>query len=178
MRPLWNYVRTLIGGAVLTFLVAFVLEIRIATHNSNMSRSTIDHIVGLAFLVVFAIGTLRLIWVLISKAWALISKDSHGAPLAPKSHQETTNAGDYSRSSRASNWAAPTTYNTIDSKPVEKCGSCSGSGKQTCFACQGRGRITIPAYAPHAGTSDGWCTPCGGSGKRNCDSCGGSGKRH
>lgn len=81
------------------------------------------------------------------------------------------------RSSWSSNWAAPTTNNTIGSKPVERCGSCNGSGKQTCFSCQGRGRITIPAYAPNAGTSDGWCAPCTGSGKRNCDSCGGSGNR-
>ena len=49
--------------------------------------------------------------------------------------------------------------------------------EQTCFACQGRGRITIPAYAPHAGTSDGWRAPCTGSGETRCDSCGGSGKR-
>ena len=81
------------------------------------------------------------------------------------------------RSSPGSNWAKPTTNNTIGSKPVERCGSCSGSGKESCFACQGRGRITIPAYAPHAGTSDGWCTPCGSSGKIRCSSCGGSGKR-
>jgi hypothetical protein len=82
------------------------------------------------------------------------------------------------RSSRASNWAAPTTNNTAGSKPVERCGSCSGSGKQPCFACQGRGRITMPAYASHAGTDDGWCAPCTGSGRTTCGSCGGSGKRH
>jgi hypothetical protein len=122
-----------------------------------MSVATANHIVWVVFLVVFAIGTLRLIW--------------------PKTQQETTIAIDYSPPSQASNRAAPTTYNTIGSKPVETCGSCSGSGKQTCFACQGRGRITIPAYAPHAGTNDGWCAPCGGSGKRSCDSCGGTGKR-
>lgn len=157
MRRVWKYVMTLIGGVVLAFLVAVALAFLIATHNSNMSVSTANHIVWIVFLVVFAIGTLRLIW--------------------PKTHQETTNTIDYSPPSRASNRAAPTTYNTIGSKPVERCGSCSGSGKQTCFACQGRGRITMPAYAPHAGTSDGWCAPCGGSGKRNCDSCGGTGKR-
>jgi hypothetical protein len=130
---------------------------RIATHNSNMNVSTTNHIVWIVFLVVCAIGTFRLI--------------------RSKTHQETTNAIGYSRSSQASSRAAPTPYNTMGSKPVERCDSCSGSGKQTCFACQGRGRITIPAYAPHAGTSDGWCAPCGGSGKRNCDSCGGSGTR-
>ena len=75
------------------------------------------------------------------------------------------------------NWTRPPTNNAMGSKPPESCGSCSGSGKQTCFACQGRGRITNPAYGPHAGTSDGWCAPCTGSGKRNCDSCNGSGKR-
>jgi hypothetical protein len=88
-----------------------------------------------------------------------------------------TQSSSSARSARASNWAAPTTYNMFESKPVEKCGSCGGSGKQTCFACQGRGRITNPAYAPHAGTSDGWCAPCTGSGKTRCGSCNGSGKR-
>jgi hypothetical protein len=82
-----------------------------------------------------------------------------------------------SSSSRASNWTASTANNTMGSRLVEKCGSCGGSGKQTCFSCQGRGRITIPAYAHNAGTSEGWCTPCSGSGKRSCDSCGGSGVR-
>jgi hypothetical protein len=82
------------------------------------------------------------------------------------------------RSSQASNLAAPTTSNTMGNKPVERCGSCSGSGKQTCFACQGRGRITMPAYAAHAGTDDGWCAPCTGSGKTRCGSCGGSGRRN
>jgi len=158
MRRVWKYVMTLIGGVVLASLVAVVLAFLIATHNSNMSVSTANYIVWMVFLVVFAFGTFRLI--------------------RPKAYQETTNAIDYSRSSGESIRAAPTTYNTIGSKPVERCGSCSGSGKQTCFSCQGRGRITIPAYAPHAGTSEGWCTPCGGSGKRNCDSCGGTGKRH
>lgn len=157
MRRVLKYVMTLIGGVVLAFLVAVVLVFLIETHKSNMSFSTAIHIFWIISLVVFAIGTLRLIW--------------------PKTHQETTNSIAYSPSSRASNRVAPTTHNTISSKPVERCGSCSGSGKQTCFACQGRGRITMSSYAPHAGTSDGWCAPCGGSGKRNCDSCGGTGKR-
>jgi hypothetical protein len=157
MRRAWKCVMTLIGGVFLASLVAVVLAFLIATHNSNMSVSTANHIVWIVFLVVFAIGTFRLIW--------------------PKTHQETTNSIAYSPSSRESNRAAPTTHSTMGSKPVERCGSCSGSGKQNCFACQGRGRITMPAYAPHAGTSDGWCAPCGGSGKRNCDSCGGAGQR-
>lgn len=81
-------------------------------------------------------------------------------------------------SSRTPNWGSSAGNNSAGSKPPENCGSCGGSGKETCFACQGRGRISNPAYAPHAGTSDGWCTPCSGSGKRNCGSCNGSGKRY
>jgi|SRR5580692_622282 DnaJ-class molecular chaperone len=168
MRPVWSYVMTLIGGVVLAIIVAVVLAFRIGTHSSNMSVSTANHIVWGVFLAVFAIGTLRLIWV-------LRSKDSRDAA-ASKTRRKTTNTIDYSRSSRASSWTAQTT-NTIGSKQVERCGSCSGSGKQTCFACGGGGRIKNPAYAPYAAGSDGWCAPCTGSGRTNCNSCGGSGKR-
>lgn len=71
----------------------------------------------------------------------------------------------------------PEPTSMMSSKPAQKCGSCGGSGTQTCFACQGRGYITIPAYAPYAGTTQGWCAPCTGSGKTKCQMCSGTGHR-
>jgi hypothetical protein len=157
MRPVWAYVMTLIGGVVLALLVAVVLAFLIGTHNSNMSVSTGNHIVWIIFLVVFAIGTLRLILV-------LISKGSHGAAARSRTHRNTTNAIDYSRSSRTSNRAASTTNNTIS----RSCG-CSG-GRVTCPSCGGRGR-----HIGNSGKYDQSCVTCSG-GTVTCGKCGGSGK--
>src|ERR1700689_1346796 len=104
MTPVWSFVKTLIGGlllafisgVVVAFIVAVVLAFRIASHSSNMSVPTSNHIAQVVFLVVFSIGILLLILVLIRKDYS-----------------RSFRASNYSRSSRASNWTAPTTNNTI-----------------------------------------------------------------
>src|ERR1700722_7202288 len=161
MTPVWRFVKTLIGGVVLASIgavvVALIVDIgvasRIAAHDSSMSIPTANHAVQITFLIVFAIGILLLILVLIRK-------------------------DDYSRSSWASNWAAPTTKNatlnwaaptTRMGKTMTVCGC--GGGRVTCPSCSGRGW-----HIGNSGKYDQSCVTCGTSGKVTCGQCRGTGK--
>lgn len=79
----------------------------------------------------------------------------------------------------AASRTSPGSTSPLSNKPAQPCGSCHGSGKQTCFACQGRGRhdsSTPSAYGVQA--VQGWCAPCSGTGKTTCQMCSGTGKRN
>jgi hypothetical protein len=119
------------------------------------------------FLVNFLLGWSILGWLV---AWWLAYSEVFAARMAVV--PAPSGGGSYYRSqtpASSSGWEP-------SQRQERPCGSCGGTGSQTCTACGGRGSWYEMAQRADAVAQLVNCNYCTSSGKIQCQSCGGSGR--